>query len=363
MPQIDIVAVGASAGGLQALIDIVEELPASMTAAILIVVHTKTEGESFLPEILGRRSEVPVSFAEDGGTIEPGHIYVAPPNVHLLVGANGFRLHQGPRENGFRPAVDPLFRTAARRYGARLMGVILSGALDDGTYGLKVVKDAGGVAVVQDPDEAAFPSMPMSALRYVEVDHVLPAAQIAKLIADGAADSIEGEGSMGRQKEPEPQNPSEKTDVEEMEENFGAPSALTCPDCGGALWEVKNGELTRYRCHVGHQFTTEGLDAEQQDAVENALWSAVRVLEEHAELRNRMATRAQQAGMEAVSSGFSESALDSTRQADTIRELLFSRALPDPQPAQTKSSVSSTSEPKLARPNGKEGRKSRRRAS
>ena len=362
MPQIDLVAIGASAGGLQALIDIVEELPASMTAAILVVVHTKTEGESFLPDILGRRSEVPVSFAEDGGTIEPGHIYVAPPNVHLLVGANGLRLHQGPRENGFRPAVDPLFRTAARHYGSRMMGVILSGALDDGTYGLKVVKDAGGTAVVQDPNEAAFPSMPLSALRYVEVDHVLPAVQIAKLIANGTAESSEGEGIMARQKEPEPQNPSEKTDVEEMQETFGPPSALTCPDCGGALWEVKNGELTRYRCHVGHQFTMEGLDAEHQDAVENALWSAVRVLEEHAELRNRMATRAEAAGMEAVSSGFSESAIDSTRQADTIRELLFSRALPDPQPQQTESAVDSTSQRTVVRPNGKEGRKSKRRA-
>ena len=166
---------------------------------------------------------------------------------------------------------------------------------------------------------------------------------------------------MARQKEPEPQNPTEETDVEEMEETFGPPSGLTCPDCGGALWEITNGELTRYRCHVGHQYTTEGLDAEQQDAVENALWSAVRVLEEHAELRNRMASRAQEAGMEAVSSGFSESAVDSQQQAHTIRELLFSRALPESQPAPKARSAAKRPNGRGASGNGK-GRKPRRRA-
>jgi two-component system chemotaxis response regulator CheB len=360
MSQPDIVVIGASAGGLHALMDIVEQLPADLNKSILIVVHTKTEGESYLAEILGRLTELPVEFARDGAGIQPGRIYIAPPNVHMLVGAHGVRLHQGPRENGFRPAVDPLFRTAARHYGPRVMGVILSGALDDGTYGLKVVKAGGGVAVVQDPDEAAFPSMPLSALRYVEVDHVLPALQIAELITKKHDESTVGEPTMARPKETEPQNPAEETDVEQMVDTFGPPSGLTCPDCGGALWEITNGELVRYRCHVGHQFTTEGLDAEEQDAVENALWSAVRVLEEHAELRSRMATRAEAAGMGAVSSGFSESAGDSRRQADTIRELLFTRALPKAQPSLPGPALKGSNGGAGTDPNGK-GRKPRAR--
>jgi two-component system chemotaxis response regulator CheB len=200
MPQLQLVVIGASAGGLQPLTDIVEELPASIPSSILIVVHTRSEGASYLAEILGRRANLPVEFGRDDAPIQPGRIYVAPANVHMLVGANGLRLHQGPRENGFRPAIDPLFRTAARHGTTRVMGVILSGALDDGTYGLKIIKDAGGVAVVQDPNEAAFPSMPLSALRYVEVDHVLPAVQIAELITDWSGTSGKGE-TMARQKE------------------------------------------------------------------------------------------------------------------------------------------------------------------
>lgn len=319
--------------------EIVQELPASLAVPILVVVHTRTEGESYLADILNRRSEVPVVFGTDGAAITAGQVYVAPTNQHMLVVGDAVRLHQGPRENGFRPAVDPLFRTAARRYGARTLGIILSGALDDGTYGLKLVKDAGGIAVVQDPKEAAFPGMPLSAMRYVDVDHVLSAVQIAELIASLNAGPREGATTMARQKEPEPQNPAEETDVEEMEATFGPPSGMTCPDCGGALWELKNGELMRYRCHVGHQYTTDGLDAGQQHAVESALWSAVRVLEEHADLRKRMATRTQAAGMAAVASGFTDSALDSKRQADTIRQLLFSRSSSatqaEPEPAST----------------------------
>ena len=365
MPQLQIVVIGASAGGLQALSDLVGELPESLDVAILIVVHTKTEGESFLPDILGRRTSVPVQFGEHGASIQRGRIYISPPNVHMLVGhTGGIRLHHGPRENGFRPAVDPLFRTAARTFGAGTMGVILSGALDDGTYGMKVVKDAGGTTVVQDPDEASFPGMPLSVLRYVDVDHVLPAVQIGQLIASDARGAtskpVEGEVTMARQKEPEPQNPAEETDVEEMEETFGPPSGLTCPDCGGALWEIKNGELSRYRCHVGHQYTTDGLDAGQQEAVENALWSAVRVLEEHADLRNRMASRADAAGMVAVSSGFSESASDSKRQAHTIRELLFSRTVPDPPPTTAAPAIKRSGNGR-GNANGK-GRKPRRRS-
>jgi two-component system chemotaxis response regulator CheB len=219
------------------------------------------------------------------------------------------------------------------------------------------------VAVVQDPDEAEVPSMPRSAIRYVKVDHVLPAAGIGEMIAALASVEYTNKGvtAMARKKEPEPQDPSDETDVERMEETFGPASGLTCPDCGGALWEVHNGELARYRCHVGHQYTTEGLDAAQQDAVESALWSAVRVLEEHSELRERMASRALSAGMEVVSSGFAESASDSKRQAHTIRELLFSRAVPAPEAAAPPRAIEKRAATARGGSSNGKGRKTRRR--
>ena len=355
MAQIEVVVVGASAGGLQALTTIVREIPSNLCAAILVVVHTRAEGTSYLDRILSRESSVPVAFAEDGVAIRPGHIYVAPPDLHLTVRDRTIRLTHGPKENGFRPAVDPLFRTAARSFGPAVMGIVLSGALDDGSYGLKVVKDRGGVAVVQDPNEATHPEMPLNAMRAVAVDHVLDAAAIASLIMErcGAADGSEkGERRMARRKEPDPQL-GEETDVEAMEADLGPPSGLTCPDCGGALWEINDGALTRYRCHVGHQYTTEGLDSGQSEAVEAALWSAVRVLEEHADLRKRMAHRAEDAGMAQVASGFHASAQNWQGQAHTIRELLFGQTSPDSAPPLPPAPRAKPRKAKKAKPNGR----------
>jgi two-component system chemotaxis response regulator CheB len=328
MSRVDVVVIGASAGGLQAMLDILAGLPDTLPVAIVTAVHTRSEGNSFLPMVLQRGTPLKVSFAENGQQIEPGRIYVAPPDHHVLITPAGVALSRGPRENGFRPAVDPLFRSAARVFGARVMGVILSGALDDGSYGLKAIKQRGGLAVVQDPEEASFPGMPLSALRFVEVDHVAPAQRIAELIIEAANGASSGRENMPSRKaldahEPDPQDPVDETEVREMQEMFGPPSALTCPDCGGALWELKNGALARYRCHVGHQYTTEGLDAGQRDAVEGALWSAVRVLEEQADLRRRMARRAEASGLDVVSAGFQKSAHDSHLQAHTIRQMLL----------------------------------------
>lgn len=376
MPELDLVVVGASAGGLQALEDIIGRLPSTLRTPILVVVHTRSDGDGYLPRILSRTSRRPVAFAGDGDTITPGHIYIAPPDAHLMVDGRGIRLGRGPRENGFRPAVDPLFRSASRVYGPRVMGVILSGALDDGSYGLKVLKDGGGIAVVQDPNEARFPSMPLNALRVVDVDHVLTATAIADFIVEASGRPGQGEERMARKKrseptELEPQNPGTETSVEEMVEALGLPSGLTCPDCGGALWEVQDSKLVRYRCHVGHQFTPEALDSAQRDEVEGALWGAVRVLEEHSELRKRMAQTAEVRGMEVVSAGFTESAHESQRQAHTIRELILGRAASppadrdNPEAKRPRNGRSRKTEPK---PNGRgrsvngRGRKPTRRA-
>ena len=324
MPLRDLVVIGGSAGALQALTTIVQQLPPSLRACLLVVLHTRTEVNGVLPQILSRVSQLPVELASNEAPLKPGKIYLARPDYQLLVERSRLLVVRGPRENGFRPAVDPLFRTAARTYGPRVVGIILSGALDDGTYGLSQVKEHGGVAIVQDPEEAVIPSMPSSALRHVTVDYVLPAAEIPAMIQRLSAERTEGDEAMAREDEPEPQLPEEEeVAVQAMEDLFGPPSALTCPDCGGALWEIENGKLTRYKCHVGHQFAPDSLAAEQRDAVEEALWSAVRVLEEHAELRMRMARRAEAAGLPTVSEGFAEGARNSHRQAQEIRTLLF----------------------------------------
>jgi two-component system, chemotaxis family, protein-glutamate methylesterase/glutaminase len=178
----DLVVIGGSAGALQALTNIVELLPPTLPACILIVVHTRAERDGLLPRLLQRRTELPVTFAADGDQLTAGRIYVAPPDRHLLVTSSGLRLVHGPRENGFRPAVDPLFRTAARERGSRVIGVILSGGLSDGTYGLSLIKEHGGVAIVQDPDDATVDGMPRSALASVDVDFVVLAAEIPLII-------------------------------------------------------------------------------------------------------------------------------------------------------------------------------------
>jgi two-component system chemotaxis response regulator CheB len=345
MAKPNLIVIGASAGGLGALLEIVRVLTRNYPLPILIAVHTRHDGDSYLAPILSRLSRNPVEFATQDAPIEPGRILVAPPDFHMLVRRGRIHLNRGPRENGFRPAVDPLFRTAARVYRTGVMGIVLSGALDDGTYGMQVIAEEGGVTVVQDPEEASIPSMPLSVMKAVAVDHVLTAEQIGQLLASESAApaGVEGDEAMARSKEPEPQNVDEDTEVREMLVAFGPPSGLTCPDCGGALWEIDDGKLVRYRCHVGHQFSPDGLDAEQRSAVEGALWSAVRVLEEHAELRRRMARRAADAGLETVSAGFDNSASETHRQAQSIRTLLFGRDTPEPPPPPAENSVKASS--------------------
>jgi two-component system chemotaxis response regulator CheB len=292
---------------------------------VLVVVHSSSNGSSVLPMILERATPMPVSYANSNDPIRPGRVYVAPSDSHLIVDDHKVVLSRGPRENGFRPAVDPLFRTAARELGPRAIGVILSGALSDGTYGLSMIRHFGGVSIVQDPHDALFPSMPLSAISHVDVDQVLPTAEIAEAIVRAVRRIAEtqGETIMPREKRIEPQRPSDVTEIGDMNEAFGPPSALTCPECGGALWQVKEDRVVRYQCHVGHQYAPENLEAAQRDIIDGALWSAVRVLEEHADLKSRMADRAAETGLTLVSEGFAEGAREAHEQAQRIRSVLF----------------------------------------
>jgi two-component system chemotaxis response regulator CheB len=322
-PDRDLVVIGASAGGLRPLGAIVEALPPTLPAALVVVVHTRAT-DSLLPDILRRRTPLRVERAADGAVAQYGTIHVAPPDRHVLIGRGGrLRVVRGPREHGFRPAIDPLFRSAARARGARVVGVVLSGALDDGRLGLGAIVRAGGAAIVQDLDEAEVPSMPRAALAETAVDCVLPAAEIAPAIVRFCGARAEADGSGAPRDEPEPQRPADDPQVSDKEERHGPPTPITCPACGASLWETGSGGRPHDVCHVGHRYGPESLAAEHGEMVEEALCSAVRILEQHAELRQRMARSAAEAGLRVVADSFAEDGRAYHEQAQEIRRLVF----------------------------------------
>ena len=291
----DLVVIGASAGGVDALQEVVANLPPEFPAAILVVLHVSSTGTSVLPQILTRSGPIPAAFARDGDELTRGQILVAPADQHMLVHDGHIRLTQGPRENGHRPAIDPLFRSAARARNGRTIGVILSGLLDDGALGLRFIKQNGGKAVVQDPEASLFPSMPRAALALTQVDRVVSPATMARVLCElielpvaEPPESIGDSPSAGEM---------EELDLVELDPEGtaalldGPPSGLTCPECGGALWEQDERGAIRFACQVGHAYSLASLFEEQGRALETSLWSAVRALEERAGVHRRLARR------------------------------------------------------------------------
>lgn len=286
-----------------------------------MVLHVSPDFPSMLPKILGRAGPLPAKHAQDGEPIRPGQIFVAPPDRHLLLQDGTVRVKRGPRENRHRPAIDPLFRSAAKIYDSRVIGVILSGQLDDGAAGLHAIRSTGGIGIVQDPEDASAGQMPRSALLYGGADYVLPVdqigAQITDLVNDCGRDAMKSEKS---ERENVHNDPTENLYVSRPNEGHGVPSAFSCPECGGVLWELHEGELTRFRCRVGHAYSIASLAEEQTDGVENALWAGMRALEEKAALAARL--------METSVDPRTASRLSEQVQADrayagTIRKMLF----------------------------------------
>jgi two-component system chemotaxis response regulator CheB len=330
----DLVVVGASAGGVEALIRLVRDLPSDFPAAIFVVLHLPPGGKSHLPHILGRAGNLDTASAEDGEPIEAGRIYVGPPDCHLLVEDGHVQLGGGPKENGHRPAIDPLFRSAARFYGSRVIAVVLSGTLDDGTAGLRVVRASGGMTVVQDPDDALYPAMPLNAIAGARPEHVVPLADMPALLTNLTRAPVE-------------EDEMRDYDDRKMESDYailppdlpegeppGEPSGFTCPECGGALWELEEGELTRYRCRVGHAYSAASLLAEHSDALEAALWTGYRALEERAAMAKRLADRLSKRGQARTAQRFENQVSEAEAQARTLREVLLGlQALPDTAPA------------------------------
>lgn len=314
----DFVVIGASAGGVQALDQLVERLPPELPAAVFVVLHLAAGGRSVLPSILERMGPLPAAAPHERQIPERGHIYVAPPDRHMLLVGEEVRLTGGPRENGHRPAIDPLFRSAARTYGPRVIAVVLSGTLDDGAAGARVVRDRGGTVIVQHPDDALYGDMPENTLTVAGADATLPASQIAEKLCELIEEPL-----------PESFQPAE--DVEEQETNelidaqlavHGTATELACPDCGGALWEREDGGLVRFGCRVGHVYSPESLMAEHGKALEQALWAALRGLEERADLYRRMARRAQVANRSSIERRFHHRSDSAERHATAIREAI-----------------------------------------
>jgi two-component system chemotaxis response regulator CheB len=324
-PGHDIIAIGTSAGGVEALKRVVGDLPHHLPASIFVVLHLPPQYPSSLPAILARSNGWHAAHAKDGEPIRRGHIYIAPPDRHLLVERGRVKVIRGPRENRFRPAVDPLFRTAARAYGPRVIGVILTGALDDGAAGLYFIKECGGLTVVQDPRDAIVSDMPRHALENVEVDHCLPLAQIPKALAD----LVHRPASRPRipcdvPEEAQVQVGTNGKVMRSTLEGVATPGQMSCPECRGPMWELADKPLIEYRCQVGHAYTSETLQSAQSESIERALWSAVSALEDKAALSRRLALRMREARLPATGNDYEVKAEEASRQADEIRKVILS---------------------------------------
>ena len=326
MRQRDIIVIGASAGGLEPLRTLAGALPATFPAALFVVVHSAADSPSLLATILDHASPLPAAQAADRAPIRSGRIYVAPPDHHLLLEAGWMRLTRGPKENRFRPAVDPLFRSAAYAFGPRVIGVVLSGMLDDGTAGLWAVKDRGGVAIVQEPTDAHYPSMPQSALRHVAVDYRLPVKEMGAMLERLVRTPLAEEGEV-----PMPEALAVETRIA-MEDNalqsgvlrFGQPSLYSCPECHGVLMQIKEGNIVRFRCHTGHAYSPGAMLAEVDEGIGLGLWNAVRTMSEKALLLRQMAEQEDANQTSEWAQRLLEKADEVERRAEVVRQVALS---------------------------------------
>lgn len=287
MPNRDIIVIGASNGGTEPMIQIVKELSPNLRASVFIVRHLPAEGHNYLVDILARVTSLAVASAGHCQAIRKNAIYIAPPNRHLLINLTQTYLSSGPRENLCRPAIDPLFRSAAAAAGPRVIGIILSGELDDGTAGLHAVKQCGGVTIVQDPAVAIAPSMPESAAHHVAIDHSLSPAKIGVLLNELAGEAVPSDFQCPDEVKKELGYLVGMREGIDALADDGRLVPVGCPSCGGPLWEL-SGELPRYRCHIGHAFTGQSVLHGLKDVEEQALFAALRSLEERARMLRKL---------------------------------------------------------------------------
>src|SRR5215211_1323169 len=306
----DIIVVGASAGGIEALRVLAGGLPADFPASLFVVLHTSPESPAMLPNILARSGSLPALSPKDGDRIRPGTIYVAPPDRHLLIEPNLMRVTRGPKENRFRPAVDPLFRSAAQTYGPRVVGVILTGYLD------------GGTAVVQDPADALVPSMPLSAVTHVQVDYCLPLDEIAPLLVRLTTEVAKDKGAypVPKEVEIEVNIAKEQKALEAGVLQLGEPSNYACPECHGVLLQMKEGTLFRFRCHTGHAYSIESLLTDITEKMDDALWNSIRAFEEGELFMRHMAEHLDRGETDHSAESFLKRAEETKQRANLMRQ-------------------------------------------
>ncbi len=325
MPSRDIIVIGTSTGGVEVLSRLVQGLPPGFPAALFVVCHVPTGTRSVLPQILSRAGPLLAVHPQDGDPIHPGQVYVAPPDHHMLLKNGTVTIERGPRENGHRPAIDPLFRSAARVYGPRVIGVVLTGALHDGVAGLMAIRAAGGVAVVQDPRDALVAALPLSATEVAGADYTVRAADLAPLLVDlikqPAAEK--GESPMSDPLDQLAKVQEDDAGAQQRGERRGVLSVYTCPECGGSLWQVDQESLVRFRCHVGHVYNGEALLTEQQEILEAALWTAVRTFKDRANLSRQLANRERQNGRTEAADRFDDQAQEAERYCESIQKYLL----------------------------------------
>lgn len=314
MRKKDIIVIGGSAGAIDVLKRLAQALPLNFAASLFAVVHASEGVYGYLADILGRESSLKATRVGNSMPIQPGHIYVSNPGLHLVLQDGFVRSVVGPRENRFRPSIDVLFRAAAEAHGPRVIGVLLSGYLDDGVSGLSAIKQRGGTTIVQDPQDAQAPALPENALENAEIDYCLPSATIPEVLMHLVGENVDQ------------QIPPRRVEImPSSSEN--PPSRFTCPECGGTLFEVTEGKVRRLRCRVGHAFSDWSLLSAQDDRVEDLLWAAQRALEERADIFSRLASRYQEKGGSALLRRYRSRANSSSRQAQRLRELLDSAGI------------------------------------
>ncbi|MDQ6757279.1 MAG: chemotaxis protein CheB [Bacteroidota bacterium] len=321
-----VIVVGASAGGLSALSEFVGQLKTGMDAAVFIVMHlSRTSISDFLFHQLGPLTDLKCEIATEGATIKKDHIYIAAPNLHLLVKKDKIILGRGPEENRWRPSIDVLFRSAAAAYSTRTIGVILTGLLDDGTTGMLAIKRSDGTCIVQDPNEAEYPDMPLSVLNNMEVNYSIGLAEMGEV--------IESITKTNPEVKPAPDDVIIESEIAERVvvdydnvKQLGEKSLFACPDCGGGLWDITKkggGKVVRYRCHIGHSYSEKDLVIKQGEIFESTLWVALRIMEERRNLLMKMHDDNSKKGLASMAKNYKEKASEIQEHVDKMKEVLF----------------------------------------
>jgi two-component system, chemotaxis family, protein-glutamate methylesterase/glutaminase len=324
MQNRDILAIGASAGGVAALLHLAAALPADFPASILVTLHLSKQFRSSLDELLTRAGSLKATFAGDGDRLQPGRIYIAPPDRHLLIENDRIALGFGPRENHSRPAIDPMLRSAALCCGHRTIGVVLTGTLGDGASGLWTIGECGGITVVQDPRSAAFAEMPETALQLLRPDHVVDLEHMPDLF-ERLVQQPSGElrrPPPGVRFEVDAAKGDKGNSMKELDA-IGRRSVVSCPDCQGVMWEIDEGALTRYRCHVGHTYASDLLNLALDENLRRALGSAQRALEERVALAGRLYGQAERSGRRHLMDTWSAHCSEYEQEMTVIRDAIL----------------------------------------